>query len=55
LDDKLVVCNLEPEPPIRELWLITRRQSRESLHIKTVADHIAFIFAHESGFFEKER
>ena len=48
----LVACNLEPEPPIRELWLITRRQSRESLPIKTVADYIAFIFNDESKFFQ---
>jgi molybdate transport repressor ModE-like protein len=55
LDDKLVLCDLKTEPPDRELWLITRRQSRESLHIKTVADRIAFIFADEARFFEKKR
>ena len=55
IDDKLVVCELEPEPPARELWLIIRRQNRESLHIRTVAEHIAFVFANEAGFFEKKR
>jgi DNA-binding transcriptional LysR family regulator len=50
--DGLVACNLEPEPPVRELWLIMRRQSRESLPIKTVADHITSAFANEPEFFE---
>lgn len=55
MDDKLVVCELEPEPPSRELWLIIRRQNRDSLHIRAVAEHIAFVFANEPDFFEKER
>ena len=55
MDDRLVICELDPEPPTRELWLIIRRQDRESLHIKTVAEHIASIFANEPGFFDKKR
>ena len=55
LDDELVICDLEPEPPARELWLVMRRPSRESLHIKTVTDHIVSVFANESSFFEKRR
>jgi molybdate transport repressor ModE-like protein len=50
--DGLFTCNLEREPLIRELWLIMRRQSRESLPIKTVADHIAFTFDDESKLFQ---
>ncbi|WP_298106269.1 LysR family transcriptional regulator [Bradyrhizobium sp.] len=55
MDDRLVICELDLEPPTRELWLIIRRQDRESLHIKTVAEHIASIFAKEPGFFDKKR
>ncbi|WP_271618210.1 LysR substrate-binding domain-containing protein [Bradyrhizobium sp. CCBAU 51745] len=55
LDDELVICDLEPEPPARELWLVMRRSSRERLHIKTVTDHIVSVFANESSFFEKRR
>ncbi|WP_275171983.1 LysR substrate-binding domain-containing protein [Bradyrhizobium sp. CSS354] len=50
--DGLFTCNLEREPLIRELWLIMRRQSRESLPIKTVADHISFTFDDESKLFQ---
>ena len=55
MDDRLVVCELEPEPPARELWLVIRRQNRDSLHIRAVAEHITFVFANEPGFFEKRR
>jgi DNA-binding transcriptional LysR family regulator len=50
-DNELVACNLEHDPPARELWLIIRRQSRTSLPIRTVADYIAKVFADEREFF----
>jgi DNA-binding transcriptional LysR family regulator len=51
-DKKLVACKLEHDPPARELWLITRRQDRKDLPIRTVADHLARIFADEHELFE---
>ena len=48
----LFTCNIEREPLIRDLWLIMRRQSRESLPTKTVANYISFTFDDESKLFQ---
>jgi molybdate transport repressor ModE-like protein len=52
-DKKLVACKLEYDPPARELWLITRRQNRKDLPIRTVADYLAKIFVDERELFEE--
>lgn len=51
-DPELRLCNLEPVPPGREVWLLTRRADRNSLPIRTVAEHIQWIFAQEQALFE---
>jgi DNA-binding transcriptional LysR family regulator len=48
----LRLCRLAPAPPAREIWLLTRRQDRAHLPIRTVAEHIAASFAGESKLFE---
>ncbi len=46
-------CLLEPVPPPREVWLLTRRQQRKDLPIRTVADYLTKIFATERALFEE--
>ena len=52
-DKGLHPCKLEHDPPARELWLITRRQDRKDLPIRTVADHLVKIFVEQREFFER--
>ena len=40
-------------PPPREAWLLTRRQQRKDLPIRTVAEYITKIFATERALFEE--
>ncbi|MBB3589675.1 molybdate transport repressor ModE-like protein [Rhizobium sp. BK529] len=49
----LCFCPLEPVPPPREVWLLTRRQHRKDLPIRTVAEYITKIFATERALFEE--
>lgn len=48
----LRLCRIEPVPPSREIWLVTRRQDRKDLPIRTVTEHISRMFAEESALFE---
>lgn len=51
-DQHLRRCRLEPVPPAREVWLITRRQDAKKLPIKTVVEHLVQIFVNERSLFE---
>lgn len=51
-DDRLRPCALEHVPPARELWLITRGQSRKDLAIRTVVDFLTQIFSDERALLE---
>jgi molybdate transport repressor ModE-like protein len=48
----LLPCRLEHSPPSREIWLITRRQDRKDLPIRTVAEFLFQIFDEEREQFE---
>lgn len=48
----LKLCTLEHSPPSRELWIITRRQDRRDLSIRTVVDFLLDIFSKEHALFE---
>ena len=48
----LRLCRLNPLPPEREIWLVTRRQGRKDLPISTVVDHLKKIFEQEKSLFE---
>lgn len=48
----LRLCRLEPLPPPRELWLLTRRQDRRDMPVRAVHDFIVTIFAAERSLFE---
>ena len=43
---------LKHAPPSRRLWLITRRQGRKDLSIRTVIDHLFALFTTERELFE---
>lgn len=48
----LRLCRYEPVPPLREVWLLMRRQDRKDLPIRTVVDHLTQAFADERALFE---
>jgi DNA-binding transcriptional LysR family regulator len=48
----LRICPLVPVPTTRDLWLLTRPQSRNDLSIRTVVDYLCRIFADERKLFE---
>ena len=48
----LRLCRLNPLPPEREIWLVTRRQGRNDLPIRTVTEHLKRIFELEKSLFE---
>jgi DNA-binding transcriptional LysR family regulator len=52
-EKNLYACSLELVPPPREAWLLTRRQQRKDLPIRTVAEYITKIFATERVLFEE--
>ncbi|MFC5069215.1 LysR family transcriptional regulator [Flaviflagellibacter deserti] len=45
-------CRLEPLPPPREVWILTRRQDRKNSPVRTVADKLGEMFASERALFE---
>ena len=47
----LHLCRLPVTLPLRELWLLTRRQDRKDQPIRIVADHITQAFATERALF----
>lgn len=49
---ELRLCSLDPVPPPREIFLLTRRQDRKDLPIRTVTEHIARVFASERALFD---
>ncbi|WP_394781456.1 LysR family transcriptional regulator [Undibacterium sp.] len=51
-DSTLIPCPLEHNPPARELWLITRRQDRRDLSIRTVTEFITQVVTNERALFE---
>lgn len=51
-EPKLRLCQLEPVPPHREIWLLLRRQDRKNLPIRTVGDYLMQAFASEQHLFE---
>jgi molybdate transport repressor ModE-like protein len=51
-DGGLQPCALEHAPPARELWMIKRRQDRQNLPVRTVADFLAQAFADQRALFE---
>jgi len=52
-DSQLVACKLDPFPPSRDIWLITRRQDRKDLPIRVVAEFLSEVFKKERGLFEE--
>lgn len=48
----LQLVSLEHNPPARELWLVTRKQDRKDLSIRTVAEHLLQMFEEERALFE---
>lgn len=51
-DRALRPCRLDPVLPPRDLWLLTRRQGRKDLPIRTVVEHLSRIFTKERSLFE---
>lgn len=51
-DTALRACRFDPAPPPREVWLLTRRQDRKDVPIRTVADRIAQLFLNDQALFE---
>lgn len=49
---QLSVCNLDPAPPSRTMWLVTRRQGRKDPAIQAVVENLVTIFADEAALFE---
>lgn len=50
--DALAPVRLDPPPPDRELWLVTRPQYRKESAVATVADYLVQLFSDERGRFE---
>lgn len=50
--DALERVRLDPSPPDRELWLVTRPQFRKEPAVATVADYLMQLFGAERGRFE---
>jgi molybdate transport repressor ModE-like protein len=48
----LKLCDLSPVPANREIWLLSRRQDRKNLPVRTVIEHLVQAFAREQGLFE---
>jgi molybdate transport repressor ModE-like protein len=48
-------CSLDPTPPSRELWLVTRRQDNKELSIRTVVAFFTQVFCDERELFEDRR
>ena len=48
----LRLCAGLPLPPPREIWLVTRRQGRNDLPIRTVRDYLGGLFEAERALFE---
>jgi len=48
----LRLCRLAPVMPAREIWLLTRRQDRKDLAVRTVADYLAQAFGDARALFE---
>lgn len=44
-------CMLEPVPPPREIWMLTRRQDRKNIQMRVVTDHIIRVFSEETALF----
>lgn len=49
---ELRLCKLDPSPPSRRMWMLTRRQDRKDLAIHTVTEHLLSIFNAEAALFE---
>jgi len=47
----LRLCTIGPVPPPREIWLLIRRQDRNSAQIRTVMQHMADAFTANEGLF----
>jgi molybdate transport repressor ModE-like protein len=45
-------CRIEPLPPPRDVWILTRRRDRKDLPVGIVAAHIIDLFATERALFE---
>lgn len=53
-DNGLVLCRFGPEPPARELFLLTRRQESRDAPIHTVAEYLRQVFLDERALFEAD-
>ncbi len=51
-DKRLSLCRLTPVPQPREIWLLTRRQDRKEMPIRTVVDALTTMFRDERALFE---
>ena len=51
-DKQLSLCRLTPVPQPREIWLLTRRQGRKEMPIRTVVDALTGMFRDERALFE---
>jgi DNA-binding transcriptional LysR family regulator len=54
LEDRLQLCPLNPSPPSRELWLVTRRHDRSDRAIRAVVEQLLRLFAESRDLFEGE-
>ncbi|HVE09318.1 MAG TPA: LysR family transcriptional regulator [Paraburkholderia sp.] len=53
--DGLVPCALEPLPPSRELWMITRPGDNKNLAVRAVTDFLTEAFAEERALFDAQQ
>jgi molybdate transport repressor ModE-like protein len=51
-ESRLTLCRLTPVPPLREIWLLSRRQDRNDGPIRTVLDALTAMFHDERALFE---
>ena len=51
-EGRLQRCSLGPEPPVRELWSVIRRQDAKDPSIRLVVDFLAQLFRDQSALFE---
>lgn len=51
---ELGLCPLEPEPPAREVWMITRRSDHKNPLVRLTADYLRMAFAAERDLFSEQ-
>jgi len=51
---ELELCVLQPEPPSRELWMLTRRSDQKNPAIHLITDYLRKVFEAEKALFSKQ-